>query len=419
RLWASHGAGRWLRAIIREATEEQLDLRAMSLVYTTLLSLVPLLAVSFSVLKSFGIHNQLQPFLSELFKPLGPQGGELTSRIIGFVENMNVGVLGSLGVAMLFYTVGSMLEKTEAAFNHIWHAKSSRGIARRFSDYLSVVLVGPVLVFSAIGIMASMAASQTAQSLLNRELFGGVYLLLGVVAPYALIVAAFTFIYLFLPNTRVAFRSALTGGACAGLAWKALGWGFAEFVAGSANYDAVYSSLAIAVLFMMWLYLSWLVILLGGRVAFLHQYPAYLAFERRRPTLGNRQKEWAGLAMMLLIAERFARGQRPWTLEALCQHLRLPVDAARELLRELVRHGLLFCMDNGEESYLPAKDLAAVSPRDVYQAIRGEAAASHGIQDAPVELASRLCGQAEAAGLEALEQRSLLQLIEPAAANRR
>lgn len=268
------------------------------------------------------------------------------------------------------------------------------------------------MVFSALGIMASMAASQTVQTLLARELFGGVYLLLGVAAPYALIVAAFTFLYLFLPNTRVAFRSALVGGACAGLAWKALGWGFAEFVAGSAGYDAVYSGFAIAILFMMWLYMSWLVILLGGRVAFLHQYPAYLAFDRRHPTLGGRQTEWAGLALMLLIGERFLRGERPWTLEGLCRHLRLPIDTTRELLHAFARHGLLLCMDNGEESYVPAKDLAAVSLHEIYQALRGEAAAPQRMRGAAIGLASQLCGRLDAAGLEALGRRSLLELIE-------
>ncbi|HLF97923.1 MAG TPA: YihY/virulence factor BrkB family protein [Methylococcaceae bacterium] len=405
------GALRWLRVLLREMREDHLELHAMSLVYTTLLSLVPLLAVSFSVLKSFGVHNQLQPFLLEILRPLGAQGSEIAADIVGFVERMDVSVLGALGIAMLFYTVGSLLGKIEAAFNHIWHTRSSRSFARRFSDYLSVVTVGPVLVFSAIGIMASLAASETVQALVAREVFGTLYLILGIVTPYVLIVAAFTFLYLFLPNTRVAFRSALAGGACAGLAWKGLGWLFAEFVADSTQYNAVYSSLAILILFMMWLYSSWLVTLLGGRVAFLHQYPAYLAFASRYPALSCRQEEWAGFAMILLIGQRFLHGDPPWTLEGLCRHLQLPIDPARELLRRFCSHGLLVRLDDGKESYLPARHLAAVAARDVYQAIRGEPAFPQRLPSEPTAVAAQLCNTLDAAGLEVIGERSLLELM--------
>jgi membrane protein len=408
---AMRGTLRWLRVLAREVREDHLDLSAMSLVYTTLLSLAPLLAVSFSVLKSFGVHNQLQPFLLEILKPLGAQGPEIAGDIVGFVERMDVGVLGALGIAMLFYTVGSLLGKIEAAFNHIWHTRSSRSFARRFSDYLSVVTVGPVLVFSAIGIMASLAASETVQALIAQEVFGTLYLILGLVTPYVLIVAAFTCLYLFLPNTRVAFPSALVGGACAGLAWKALGWLFAEFVADSTQYNAVYSSLAILILFMMWLYLSWLVLLLGGRVAFLHQYPAYLAFDSRYPALGCRQEEWAGFAMILLIGQRFLRGDPPWTLESLCQHLHLPIDSARELLRRFCDCGLIIRLDDGKESCLPARELAAITLSEVYQAIRGEPIPGQPSSSETTSTASRLCVTLDAAGLEAIGRRSLLDVV--------
>jgi membrane protein len=139
----------------KEFTDVQLSLRAMGLVYTTLLSLVPLLAVSFSVLKAFGVHNKIEPFLFSVLEPLGPKGAEITSRIIEFVNNIKVGILGSIGLAFLFYTVISLLQKIENAFNSIWKVSSSRSFARRFSDYTSVMLVGPLLVFAAMGLTAT------------------------------------------------------------------------------------------------------------------------------------------------------------------------------------------------------------------------------------------------------------------------
>ena len=140
---------RFLYVLGRDLLEGQLTLRAMSLVYTTLLSLVPLLAISFSVLKAFGVHNQMEPFLFQFLAPLGDKGLELGREIIGFVENVKVGVLGSLGLGMLVYTVISLLHKIELSFNFIWRVNQARSIAQRFTEYLSVLVIGPFLVFSA------------------------------------------------------------------------------------------------------------------------------------------------------------------------------------------------------------------------------------------------------------------------------
>ena len=161
---------RFLFVLAREFANGQLNLRAMSLVYTTLLSMVPLLAVSFSVLKAFGVHNQIEPLLLNLVQPLGEKGNEIVVNLLGFVENMKVGVLGSVGLALLLYTVVSLIQKVESSFNYVWHAKSTRPFSRRFSDYLSVIMVGPVLMFSAIGMTASLMNSDVVQALVRMKL---------------------------------------------------------------------------------------------------------------------------------------------------------------------------------------------------------------------------------------------------------
>ena len=143
---------RLLLVLLRDLTQGQLTLRAMGLVYTTLLSLVPLLALSFSVLKAFGVYNQIRPALLTFLEPLGEKGIEITERVIQFIENINVGVLGSVGLALLLYTAVSLVQKIEESFNFIWHVSRARGIGERFSRYLSALLVGPLLVFSAMGI---------------------------------------------------------------------------------------------------------------------------------------------------------------------------------------------------------------------------------------------------------------------------
>src|SRR5215831_6494225 len=176
--------------LFRDVMTGGLTLWAMSLVYTTLLSMVPLLALSFSVLKAFGVHNRIEPTPQDLLAPLGEQGHEITSRLIEFIDHMNVGVLGSLGLALLIYTVVSLMEKIEESFNSIWHVTQLRSIGERYSRYLSVLLIGPILIFSAVGITAIALNSDVVQRVLAIEPFGNLLLGVGKLMPYALVIAA-------------------------------------------------------------------------------------------------------------------------------------------------------------------------------------------------------------------------------------
>lgn len=363
-------ARRWIAALRREYDEGGLALHATSLVYTSLLSLAPLLAVSFSVLKAFGVHNQLEPFLFEVLSPLGEKSGEITATIIGFVESISVGVLGVIGFAALFYTVVSLLEKIESTFNHIWRVSKSRSLARRFSDFLSVILLGPVLVFSAVGIMASTTHSEWGQRILALQPFGMLYAWAGRLLPYLFIILAFAFVYTFIPNTRVRWTAALGGGAVAGLAWKLTGSLFASFVANSASYSAIYSSFAAVILFMLWLYVSWLILLLGGAIAFHIQYPRYLHYSSRNPRLSIRSLEQLGLTLMYLIGLRHYRGDEALTLHRLADEVNLPWEPVGALLDTLCLHHLLVVTNGDDSAYQLARDTDAIRLQDVLLAVR-------------------------------------------------
>ena len=251
---------RTIFAVYRDLTQGQLSLQAMSLVYTTLLSLVPLLAVSFSVLKGFGVHNQIEPLLLNFLEPLGEKGEKITKQIIGFVENVDVGVLGSLGLGLLIYMIVSLIYKVEKVFNFTWRIEHSRSFVQRFSDYLSVILIGPVLVFSALGTTASFMSTAFVQKLVAIQTLGLVIESTSQLVPYLFIIGAFTFLYIFIPNTRVRFSSALIGAVVAGGLWQTIGWGFAVFIVSSTRYAAIYSGFAILVMFMLWVYLAWLIL---------------------------------------------------------------------------------------------------------------------------------------------------------------
>lgn len=316
-------------------------LRAMSLVYTTLLSLVPLLAVSFSVLKGFGVHNQIEPALLNLLAPLGEQSAEITQRIIGFVENMKAGVLGSVGLAMLIYTIISLTHKVERAFNEIWHVRVERPLPQRFSNYLSVILVGPVLVFSAIGFIATMMSSAVVQQLSAIQPLGAMIELLSRLIPYLLIIAAFSFVYSFVPNTKVKLRSALIGGVVSSLLWNTTGWVFAAFISDAGSYTAVYSAFASLILFMIWIYLNWLILLIGSSIAFYHQHPEYQRIKGQEHPLGNQQREQLTLEIMAEIGSRFQHGATPINLSGLCQQLAMPHYAVEEIIQRLLSARLI------------------------------------------------------------------------------
>ena len=357
--------------VIRDLLEGQLTLRAMSLVYTTLLAMVPLLAVSFSVLKGFGVHNQIEPLLLNFLRPLGERGVEVTSRIIGFVDSVKAGILGSIGFALLIYTVISLIQKIERACNDTWHVNRSRPLSQKFSDYLSVILIGPVLVFSALGITASVMSTAVVQKMVAIKVFGSLMELATKLVPYLLVIAAFTFVYIFVPNTRVRFRSALTGGLVAGVLWETSGWAFASFVVKSSNYTAIYSGFAILIMFMIWLYLSWLIVLVGASVAYYHQHPESVTSYRRELRLSNRMQEKLALLVMFLVGNNYYDNLPALTLEEFAQSLNVPMEALEPIMEALEGYGLLTQTANEPPTYLPARPLDTAGLKDVLDAVRG------------------------------------------------
>ncbi|NGP53328.1 YihY/virulence factor BrkB family protein [Thioalkalivibrio sp. XN8] len=364
-LWPA----RFLYAIVRDLSEAQLTLRSMSLVYTTLLSIVPLLAFSFSVLKGFGVHRQIEPLLYEFLAPLGEKGAEITSQVIDFVENVRGGVLGGIGLALLIFTVISMIQKVEDTFNHIWQVQKSRSFARRFSDYLSVIMVGPILMVTAMGLLATVNSSAAMQAITAVEPFGAIFAGIGRLAPMALVVAVFAFVYTFVPNTSVRLRAAVVGAAVAGAAWTLGGSLFASIVVGSTRYAAIYSSFAIAIIALVWLYLSWLILLLGAQVAFYVQHPGRLRYGQERLQLSISETENLALGIMQAVGQGFRSGPRPG-FARLARELECPARALEDITDQLEAAGLLVRTE--EDTFMPGREPDQIGVADILAAVRGE-----------------------------------------------
>jgi len=370
--WKAHALRtvRMLLILMRDLAGGQLTLRAMSLVYTTLLSIVPLLALSFSVLKAFGVYNQIQPVLLNFLAPLGAKGEDITRKIVQFIENMNVGVLGAVGVGLLVYTAISLMQKIEESLNYIWHIDQPRRLGERFSRYLSVLMVGPILVFSAMGITATVMNIETVRDLLAIGALGQMVQAISRLTPYLLVIAAFSFVYMFIPNTRVRFGPALIGGAVGGIVWQTAGWVFAVFVASSNKYTAIYAGLAILVMFMIWLYLSWLILLFGASVAFYAQHPEYLYARGGEPRLSNRVRERLALSLLSLIAGRFLAGAPAPSLAEFTRLLGVPMHALQAMLDVLEQRQLVVQSTDDPPIYLPARDPALITVTQALETVR-------------------------------------------------
>lgn len=399
--------------MIRELADGQLNVRAASLVYTTLLSIVPVLALSFALFKAFGVHHDLAPVMMSYLEPLGDRGVELGNQIIDMVESVNVRGLGIMGLVFLLYAVARVVQKVEQALNYIWRVRHHRRFFERLSGYLSVAVFGPIFVFAAMFISGSLMSSAVVTDLIEVANLGWLIAIGGKIVPYLLVVAAFTFVYFYMPNTRVQISSAFFGALIAGFLWAVAGSAFAALVVGSTNYTAVYSGFAIAILFIMWLHLSWLILLMGGSVAFYHQHPEYVGLLTHEVRYSNRVRERLALLACYLIVQHFQYRLEPWTGVALSRRLGVPLESLEKLLDAYVKASILVTVSGRSEAYVPARDPGELT---IAEALAVARSAGEGRQFAYDNIISEpavddICAELDRASDAALADRTLRDLV--------
>jgi membrane protein len=359
---------RYAYGLIRDMVSGQITLRAMSLVYTTLLSVVPLIAFSFSVLQGFGIHNQLEPFLYDFLEPLGEQGAEMTTQVIELVDNVKGGVLGGISLAFFIYTAVSMVQKMEESFNYVWYVAKRRSLARRLTEYMIVLLIGPVIIVVAISMIASLKSVSIVEFFLTNETLGPILVATNRLTPYLLVTGVFTFLYMYMPNTRVRFKAAFIGGLAGGFIWASLSVIFATFVVYSSRTQLIYSGFAVAILTLIWLYLNWIVLLFGAQLAYYIQNPAFLRIGRREPRLSNAMRERLALNIMLYVGRAFRDTELSIDAREISRNMSIPSITLAPVLEALEAGGLLAVTD--KDFLLPGKDMATISLEDILSVVR-------------------------------------------------
>jgi membrane protein len=402
---------RYPYAVVRDLSRGEINLRAMGLVYTTLLSLIPLLAFSFAILKIFGGHRDLQPIVYEFFRPVGDAAAaELTNRVMQFANRVSSGVVGSVGLALLAWTLVGTIKKVEDSFNFVWHVDHPRSFARRLAEYTSLLIAGPVLLVGFLGLTNAALSSAPVQEvvrlpLLHRLRGSGIAL-----APYAMVTAFFTALYMMVPNTRVQWRAALTGALVGGVLWAAVGKMFTAFVIYSTRLTIVYAGFAFVVAALLWTYFGWLILLAGAQLSFYVQNPAYLRLGLQQLRLSSVELEQLALKLMYFVGRTHVAGGRLWSVNRLANELGLPGIAVAQMATALEHAGLVIVTDDDE--LVPARDTGGIGVSEILDIARNQHSGHLAPRYAPVPPVDRLLASLEEARRSRCGELTLRDLID-------
>jgi membrane protein len=369
---------------LREFNRDKCTLHASALTFYTLLSIVPLLAMAFGIAKGFGLAELLEKTIRERIQ--GQQ--EVVNRLIEFSNNLLAsargGVVAGIGVAFLTWTIIKVLSSIESSFNDIWGVKTSRSLWRKFSDYLAFMMIAPI-VFIMAGSMTVLVTSKIEAFVQKMELWGWVgsliFYLLRII-PFSLLWGLFTFTYVFMPNTKVKFSSALLGGIVAGTLYQIVQWIYIRFQIGVAGYGAVYGSFAALPLLLVWMQVSWLIVLLGAEISFAHQHVDTYEFEPDCLRVSPAFKRLLTLRVTQHCVKLFKKGEAPLTADEIAQQLDTPIRLVNQILHELVEARILSEVKRETErvfAYQPARNIETMTVASVLSQLDG-----HGAQDIPV-----------------------------------
>jgi membrane protein len=394
-------------AVLRDLAGGQLTLRATGLVYASLLAVIPALALTFALLKAFGIHRDLAPFVHEFFRPLGAGSVAITDRVLDFADHVRSGLVGVVGFFALLWTLIGTVKRVEDSFNYVWRVQVARSFARRIAEYIALLLAAPLLIASVVGFTGMAVDGVTRFTAADLPLFVRFTALLVQVAPYAIVTVLFTALYIAIPNTRVRFVPALVGAVCAGALWAAVGKAFTLLVIYSSRLTLVYAGFALVVALLLWTYFGWLILLAGAQLSFYVQNPSYLSLGLAPISLSNREKERLAFNIMLLTARR-GDAVPPLTLATLGQIIGLPPLAMAAVFETLEEAGLLV-LGRREEVQL-ARPSASIALLEILTAVRQRRRGHRLLRVTALPEVALLEQQLETALQGALAQRSLAEL---------
>ena len=364
--------------------QDQCPLRASALTFYSILSIVPVVAMAFGIAKGFGFQEMLENQLMEKFS--GQE--DVMIRVVDFahslLENTKGGMIVGIGIIVLLWTVIKLLAHIEGSFNDIWEVKKSRSYGRKFSDYLSIMLISPLLIImssSATVFITTKIALITEKVALIGMFSPMIFFMLKLI-PYFLVWILFIFTYILMPNTKVNFSAGFIGGIIAGTIFQAAQLAYILFQVGVAKYNAIYGSFAALPLFLIWMQLSWLIVLFGAEISFSYQYVDTYEFEPDLRQISPAFKRLLTLQVANRVISTFSKGKMPLTASNLSQALEIPIRLVQQLLDELVESEIFSITEiKGNEilAYQPARDINIITVKSIIEALEQK-----GVDNIPV-----------------------------------
>ena len=397
--------------VIRDFNTNQCLLRASALTYYTMLSLVPLLVLTFALLKAFGVQNLLQPWIME---KLNVGDAQVTEVILDYINNTQMTQLGAFGLIFLIIAVVSLLSNVEKTFNHIWGVKEVRPLLRRFSDYLSVVLIGPVLIISAISMTSTLASNNVVQKLMTLQLVGDSIFLFFKVVPFLFMWLAFTGLYVFMSNTKVEWQAAFVGGIVGGTLWQLAQIEYVHLQVGVGRYNAIYGTMAALPVFMVWLYISWIIVLFGLGVCYARQNLMANGQDLRLSQVSRSSFEQMALALLVTLADNFHKGNPPLSNGELSHKLGIPPRLCRRIIHFLTQIGFVSKDGTmgGRYTCQPARSPETLTVAEFFSKMRNTGkAASHIPPHSHSTVAIDICQQVDTLMSEGLKGMTLKDLV--------
>jgi membrane protein len=368
---------RQLRIIIlalRGYDEDRCLLRASSLTFYTLLSIVPVAAMFFGIAKGFGFEKRLEKELFEKFAGQEEALGQVISFSNSLLEQTKGGLIAGIGLMVLFWSVLKVLGHIEMALNDIWEIKEQRGWGRKFSDYLSIMLISPILILmsGSVTVFITTQVEHITHRVALLGFFSPLISFLLKLMPYVLIWVLFTILYIIMPNTKVNFKAGLIGGVVAGTLYQIAQLVYINFQVGAAKYNAIYGSFAALPLFLMWLQISWWIVLFGAELSFANQNVDTYEYEPDCLNISPGFKKLLTLQVAHLLIRNFSNGEKPLTYSQISSRLAMPVRLVHNIIFDLVESGLVSEIKtkaDKEFAYQPARDIHLLTIQYVLEAL--------------------------------------------------
>ena len=363
---------KYLRIILlasRGFARDNCQKTASVLTYYSLLNLVPVVAVAFAMAKGFGLEKLIEKQILQMAEKANWQA-DITTQLISFSHNLlnqaKGGLIAGVGIVLLFWTVISIMGKIEESLNEIWEIKKSRTLIRKFSDYITMMVLGPVLLI--ISSSATILVASQVKVIVNKiavlGVFSKVIFLLLNLLPYASIWVLFTMLYLIMPNTKIAVRSAILGGVAAGTIAQIVQWVYIKFQIGVASYGAIYGSFAALPLFLGMLQMSWMIVLFGAEIANANEHYETFGFHPDYSRMSVSSKKILMLRIFHLLTKKFSLGEKPLSVHQIAYALEIPVRLVRQFLLELSDVGLVVETTKGikgEVAFQPGRTIENIT----------------------------------------------------------